>query len=108
MGVPMRRAKSILALAALALAAGSFAAAAQAEFPFDRDLVVDARPMRGSRRVPILAFTEDGRVQSELWCKRGDGQATIAGDALTLALGSMVDEPCTPERAQADEEMLAT
>lgn len=102
----MRRPKSILVLAALALIA-SFAAAAQSEFPFDRDMVLDARPMRGGKRVPILAFTQDGRVQIDLWCKRGEGQAAIGGDALTITPGPMVDEPCTPERAQADEEMLA-
>ena len=44
----MRRPKSIMALA-LALIAASFSAAAQSEFPFDRDLVFDARPMRGGR-----------------------------------------------------------
>src|SRR5262245_52584044 len=102
MGVPMQRAKSILTLAMLALAAASLAAAAQTEFPFDRDLVFDARPMRGGKRVPILAFTPDGRVQIDLWCRRGEGQAAIAGDALTIAPGPMIDEPCTPERAQAD------
>src|ERR1044071_9675105 len=38
--------------------------AAQAqEFPYDRDLVLDARPMRGSKRVPILSIDTSGRAQ---------------------------------------------
>src|SRR5256885_692604 len=83
------------------------AALAQSEFPYERDMVLDARPMRGSKRVPVLAIGTDGRVQIDLWCKRGQAQAVIAGDTVTLVLGTMADEPCTPERVQADEDMIA-
>jgi heat shock protein HslJ len=82
-------------------------AVAQSEFPFDRDLVLEARPMRGSKRVPVLAVSADGHAQIDLWCKRGKGQATIAADTITIAIGAMNDEPCSPERAQADEDMIA-
>jgi heat shock protein HslJ len=80
---------------------------AQSVFPYDRDLVLDARAMRGSKRVPVLAIGADGRAQIDLWCKRGQGQATIAGDTITIAIGTMRDESCTPERAAADETVLA-
>ena len=41
--------------------------AAQAqEFPYDRDLVLDARPMRGSKRVPILSGDASGAAQIDL------------------------------------------
>ncbi len=63
--------------------------------------------MRGSKRVPVLSIEQNGRAQIDLWCKRGQGQATLAGDTITIAIGAMTDEPCTPERAQADEDMLA-
>lgn len=90
-------------VAVLCLAPSAFAQ----EFPFDRDMVLDARPMRGGKRVPILAVGSDGRAQIDLWCKRGTGQAIIAGDTITIAVGALNDEPCTPERAQADEDMIA-
>ena len=80
---------------------------AQDEFPYERDLVFDATPMPGGERVPVLAIERDGRAQIDLWCKRGEGQAAIAGDAITITPGTMKDEPCTAERAQADDEMLA-
>lgn len=80
---------------------------AQSAFPFDRDLVLDVRAMRGSKRLPVLAIGPDGRAQIDLWCKRGQGQAVIAGETITIAMGAMKDEPCVPERAQADEEMIA-
>ena len=98
--------KSILALALLALAGAS--ASAQTGFPYDRDLVFQGQPMRGSKRVPILTFSQDGRMQIDLWCKRGAGQATITDGKLAIAVGAMTDDPgCSPERAQADEDMLA-
>ena len=80
---------------------------AQDEFPYERDLVLDARPMSGGKRVPILLIERGGRAQIDLWCKRGEGQAAIVGDAITITPGAMNDEPCTADRAQADEEMLA-
>jgi hypothetical protein len=75
------------------------AAFAQSAFPYDRDMVLDARPTRGSKRVPVLALGADGRPQIDLWCKRGQGQATISGDAITLALGAMNDEVHAGARA---------
>ena len=99
------RAGAGLVVLALALAGG---ASAQSGFPYDRDMVLEARAMRGSKRLPVLAIGADGRAQIDLWCKRGQGQAVIAGDTLTLAIGAMKDEPCSPDRAQADEDMLAT
>ena len=89
-----------------ALLALSTAAQAQ-EFPYDRDLVLDARAMRGSKRLPVLAISPDGQAQIDLWCKRGSGRAAIAGEAITISIGAMQDEPCTAERQQADEDMLA-
>lgn len=77
------------------------------EFPYDRDLVLEARAMRGSKRLPVLAISPDGQAQIDLWCKRGSGQAAIAGEAITITIGAMKDEPCTAERQQADEDMLA-
>jgi len=98
--------RACLAFALLGLVAAG-ATEAQSAFPYDRDMVLDARPMRGSKRVPILAVSEGGEAQIDLWCRRGRGQAAISGDTITITVGTMNDEPCTPERAQADEEMLA-
>jgi hypothetical protein len=83
------------------------ASQAQTEFPYDRDLVLDARPRRGGKRIPVLSIEQGGRAQIDLWCKRGQGDALIAGDTITILVGAMRDESCTPERAQADEEMIA-
>ena len=75
-------------------------------FPYDRDLVLDARPMRGAKRVPVISVAANGEAQIDLWCKRGQGQAVIAGDTITIIVRSMADEACTPERTQADEQLI--
>jgi META domain len=94
----------VLALAFAGLSSRAFAQ----EFPYDRDMVLETRPMRGGKRVPVLAIEPGGRAQIDLWCKRGQGHAVIAGDTITIAIGAMNNgEPCTPERAQVDEELIA-
>src|SRR5437762_14008040 len=93
------------AAAATLLAAA--AAFAQAEFPFDRELLLDARPLPGSKRVPILEIGADGRAQIDLWCRGGAGRVAVTGVTITFTLGPMREESCTPERAQRDEEMAA-
>ncbi len=99
---------SCVACAFAALLAVMDFALAQSAFPYDRDMVLETRPMRGGKRLPVLAIEARGRAQIDLWCKRGQGQATIAGDTITIAIGAMNAEPCTPERAQADEDMIAS
>lgn len=100
----MRR--SFVACVFLAIAANAAPALSQGQFPYERDLVLEARAMRGSKRLPVLAIEQSGRAQIDLWCKRGRGTAAIDGGAITITVGDMKDEPCTPERAQADEEMI--
>ena len=51
----------VVLIASLALWAA--AAQAQSEFPYDRDLVLDARAMRGGKRVPVLSVEQNGRAQ---------------------------------------------
>ena len=91
---------------ALLLALLSASAAQAQEFPYDRDLVLDARPMRGGKRVPVIAVDASGQAQIDLWCRRGQGQAVIAGDTITIIVRTMSDEGCTPERAQADDQLI--
>ena len=93
------------AAAATLLAAA--AAFAQTAFPFDRELLLDARPLPGSRRIPILEIGADGRAQIDLWCRSGAGQVVVSGTTIKITLGPLREEACTPERARRDEEMAA-
>ena len=93
--------------AAAATLLATVAAFAQAAFPFDRELLLDARPLPGSRRIPILEIGADGRAQIDLWCRSGAGQVVVSGTTIKITLGPLREEACTPERARRDEEMAA-
>ena len=96
---------SSLPAAAAVLLAATAVTLAQAGFPFEHEMLLDVRPLPGSRRVPILEIAADGRAQIDLWCRSGPGLVEIAGNAVKFTLGPMREATCTPDRAQRDEEM---
>jgi heat shock protein HslJ len=49
----------------------------------------------------------DGKIALEMWCNRAEGQVVVAGDTITALLGPLTDRPCSPERAQADADLIA-
>jgi heat shock protein HslJ len=91
------------ATAAILLSATALAA----EFPFERELLLEAKPLPGSKRVPMLEITRDGRAIIDLWCRSGEGRVKIEDDMIEFTLGAMREEGCTPERMQRDEALTA-
>jgi hypothetical protein len=77
------------------------------EFPFDQEMLLDAEPLPGSKRVPILEIGTDGRAQVDLWCHSGAAQVVVKDEAIVFTLAPLREEGCTPDRAQRDEEMAA-
>ncbi len=83
-------------------------AKAQAEaFPFGRELLLDAAPLRGSKKVPILDIGDGGSAEIELWCNAVKAQLIVAGDTVTIITGEASTRQCAPDRARADEDLLA-
>jgi heat shock protein HslJ len=80
---------------------------AQSAFPFDHELLLDAAPMRGGKKLPSLDITSDGRAEIALWCNTVQAQLVIAGDTITILTGSPTGRQCEPERMRADDDMLA-
>src|SRR3954470_22160448 len=78
------------------------------EIPFDQEMLLDAKPLPGSKRVPILEIGADGRAQVDLWCHSGAAQVAVKAETIIFTLGPLREEACTPERAQRDEEMAAS
>ena len=93
--------------AAMAMVLVAHVAALAAEFPYDQEMLLDAKPLAGSKRVPILEIGADGRAQVDLWCRSGLAQVKVSGEAITFTLGPLREEGCTPERTARDEEMIA-
>lgn len=101
---PMRR--WLLAMAVL-LPWPVLSAAAAGEFPFGLEMTLDAPPMAGSERVPVLEIGASGQAQLDLWCKRGRGQFAVAGDTIVFVPGALGGDGCPAERARADDELVA-
>jgi heat shock protein HslJ len=82
-------------------------AQADTGFPFGLEMTLDVRPMPGSKRIPNLEIGDAGEVVLELWCKAGKGQFSVAGDTVIFVAGAMENRTCPPDRAQADDELVA-
>jgi hypothetical protein len=103
-------------LAAFVLSLLACGAAAPAEqFPFDQEFLLDAAPMRPGKRMPILLVEPNGNARIDLWCQSvparveiSDMTMKIEPDPLPEGLPEMLSAgQCTPERIQADQELLA-
>jgi heat shock protein HslJ len=83
-------------------------------FPFDQELLLDAAPMPPAKRVPILNVSPDGNATIDLWCRTVSGRVEVSDTTIKIepaplpeALPElMADGQCTPERMQADQDML--
>ena len=95
-------------LPALALLAASLLPApADDLFPFGSTLMLDAAPMRGSKRVPMLEIAENGAAAIDLWCASASAQAVIADHSISIAPGDVHNAQCEPDRQSRDAELLA-
>jgi heat shock protein HslJ len=79
---------------------------AEGEFPFDGELILDVRPMPGSKRIPNMDIAADGKIELEMWCNKVEGQVVVAGDTITVVTGTPTTRDCPPDRAQRDNELL--
>lgn len=80
--------------------------AAETGFPFDRELILDADPMRGSKRVPNLEIAPNGAMIIYLWCANGEGHVTVADTTVTFVPTSLRDNQCSPAQRRSDEDLL--
>jgi hypothetical protein len=103
----MSNGKRVSRYLAAGVAAMLAATALAAEFPFERELLLEAKPLPGSKRVPMLEITRDGRAIIDLWCRSGEGRVKLEDDMIELTLGAMREEGCTPERTERDEAIAA-
>jgi heat shock protein HslJ len=83
-------------------------------FPFDQELLLDVRPMPPVKRVPVLMVAPNGAATIDLWCQTVKGRVELSDTAIRIEPGPlpdglpqyMSDGQCTPERMQADQQVL--
>ena len=98
--------KLVAAVAFSAALLGAASVQAQ-EFPFGLEMTLEAARMPGSKRIPSLEIGDNGEVVLELWCKGGKGQFSVAGNTIVFVPGAMENRNCPPDRAQADDDLIA-
>jgi heat shock protein HslJ len=104
----VRAARAGIASLLLIASALSFTTArADDGFPFGTEMQLDVNRMPGSKRIPNLEIGDAGEVVLELWCKGGKGQFSVAGNTVIFVAGAMESRSCPPDRAQADDELIA-
>jgi heat shock protein HslJ len=104
-----------MVLKVFAVAAALFVAAvsmpgqaqAQGDFPFNNELLLDANPMPGSKRIPNMDIAANGNIVLEMWCNRVEGQVVVAADTITVVTGQATARQCPPARERADADLLA-
>jgi len=82
-------------------------ACAAEEFPFGFEMTLDTPRQPGSKRMPTLEIGDNGEAKLDLWCKGGKGQFSVAGNTVIFVPGPFDDRACSPDRAQADDELIA-
>jgi heat shock protein HslJ len=94
-------------LAGLMVLAGiSAGIAADRGFPYDETLLLEAKPMKGSKRVPILQIESRGDASIDMWCNRVQAQLVVVDATITVVLGASTEKQCDPDRMQADEDLM--
>ncbi len=114
---PGRRIVATFCLLALPLIAAGFGGnvRAAAEFPFDREMLLDVPPMRPVKRVPIITVSADGRATIDLWCRTVAARVEIADSAIRIETAPLPEAlpqymsagQCSEARIAADNDMLA-
>lgn len=82
-------------------------ARAQEDFPFEHELLLDAHPMKGSKRIPTLSVEPDGSATIDLWCNSMQAQVNVNGEAISISAGEKGSQSCALERQQADDDLTA-
>jgi heat shock protein HslJ len=82
------------------------AKAAEREFPFGSELMLDAAPLYGSKRVPMIEIDDNGTASIDLWCASVRGEATVGETSITIVAEPPTGAQCTPERQSGDQDLL--
>ncbi len=91
--------------AALVLLGLATAPASAQSFPYDQEMLLEVKPLPGSRRVPMLEIRADGSATVDMWCHSALAATAITGSEIRLNFLSATPENCTPERIQLDQQL---
>jgi len=102
----VRRLLACWLVATVAAIGASAAIAAEAAFPFGRDLMLDGKTTRGHKRLPTIAIEQDGAAAIDLWCGSARAQAAIGAGTISFSSVVRDNAQCDPERLAGDDDLL--
>ena len=82
------------------------ATAAETVFPFGRELLLDGKPLRGTKRLPSLSIEQDGTAAIDLWCGSLRGRADIGNGTIAITPGERDNAQCAADRIAGDDDLL--
>jgi hypothetical protein len=80
--------------------------AAETVFPFGRELLLDGKPMRGTKRLPSLSIEQDGSAAIALWCGSLRGRVDVGNGTIVIRPGERDNAQCTADRVAGDDDLL--
>jgi heat shock protein HslJ len=108
--VLLRRPLQLLLAGAAATVVMAFSApgfSAERGFPFDSEIMLDAKPMKGSKRVPVIGIGPNGEASMDLWCNSTAGRFVVVDNTVTVITGTRTDRQCDAARMRGDDDFLA-
>jgi heat shock protein HslJ len=94
-------------MSAFAASPQASASAVERQFPFDQELLLDAKPLYGTKHVPSLEIAANGAVSIDLWCNSVQGQIVVIDDTISVMTGPKTDRSCPADRVRYDEQILS-
>jgi len=82
------------------------AIAAETAFPFGSELLLDGKPMRGTKRLPSLSIEQDGTAAIDLWCGSLRGRAEVGNGTIAITPGERDNAQCAADRIASDDDLL--
>jgi hypothetical protein len=83
------------------------AAASDSSFPFGGALFLDADPLPGLMRIPMIAIEDNGTAAFNLWCSTVEGTASVADDKIRIVPTKAISAQCTRDGLSRDAGLLA-
>jgi heat shock protein HslJ len=105
--VASRIAIGAMGLAVAVLTAMPSVRAADPGFPFEKELLLETRPMKGSKRIPILTVGARGETTVDLWCNSVEGQTIVDANTLRFTAVATTENQCDAARMKGDDDLLA-
>jgi heat shock protein HslJ len=102
----LRRLTSCWLVVAIFASSPLAALAAETAFPFGRELMLDGKPMRGTKRLPSLSIEQDGTAAIDLWCGSLRGRADVGNGTIVITPGERDNAQCDPDHIAGDDDLL--